>query len=70
MAALLVGEKFSCTPSTLRFFTSSCLAFEQNLEFCKQLIRNFRNLDTVRGASIPFTQGREPTGCLTSVICI
>jgi len=38
-AALLVGEKCSCTPSTLRFFTSSRLALEQNLEFCKWLLR-------------------------------
>jgi len=39
MAALIVGEKCSCTQSTLRFFTSSRLALEQNLEFCKRLSR-------------------------------
>ena len=39
MAALLVGEKCSCTLSTLRFFASSRLALEQNLEFCKRLLR-------------------------------
>lgn len=39
MAALLIGEKCSCTSSTLRFFTSSRLALEQNLEFCKRLLR-------------------------------
>jgi hypothetical protein len=38
MAVLLVGEKCSCTQSTLRFFTSSRLALEQNLEFCKRLL--------------------------------
>ena len=37
MGALFVGEKCSCTPSTLRFFTSLRLALEQNLEFCKRL---------------------------------
>ncbi len=33
MAALLVGEKYSCTPSTLRFSTFSRLALEQNFSF-------------------------------------
>ncbi len=33
MAALFVGEKCSCTLSTLRFFTSSRLALEQNFSF-------------------------------------
>jgi len=33
MAVLLVGEKYSCTPSTLRFFASLRLALEQNCLF-------------------------------------
>jgi len=33
MTALLVGEKCSCTPSTLRFFASLRLALEQNCLF-------------------------------------
>jgi len=33
MTVLLVGEKCSCTPSTLRFFASLRLALEQNCLF-------------------------------------
>ena len=33
VAVLLVSEKCSCTPSTLRFFTSSRLALEQIFSF-------------------------------------
>ncbi len=66
MAALLVGEKCSCTPSTLRFFTSSRLAIEQNFSF---LDGHFLTGESEKISTLPDYGKRKFAGYVGLLVC-